>query len=289
MININFFRTAALFWKNPFINPYQALWRHFLWQMRKVANRFPCDLRFPGFVVRIADRMVANGPGALLNAMGLYDPNNMLFLIELFRRKLCFTFYDVGANIGVYSLMVASSQAEATVCAFEPHPYTYSLLRENIMLNRLDRQIITFQSALGSKNGLIKFTDMPGSAVNKTVEDGYKQGKTIEVEIWQGDAIVHRTNIMPDVIKIDVEGLENEVLHGFIGTLLSTKMVFVECQDLPETSEMLCNQFGFSGPFRVDYRAKRLAKIAMPPWEDWLFIQPEFLPSLRSIGFTLFH
>jgi hypothetical protein len=62
---MNFFHTMSLFWKNPFINPWDAVWRHTLWQGRKILNLFPTNIHREKFEVRVANRAVANGTGAL--------------------------------------------------------------------------------------------------------------------------------------------------------------------------------------------------------------------------------
>ena len=81
----NFFRTVSIIYKNKFVNPYFATFRHVLWAFRKVFNIFPCDLKLGGLIVRVANLSVANGIGALVNAMEYYDPNNMLMLKEIFK------------------------------------------------------------------------------------------------------------------------------------------------------------------------------------------------------------
>ena len=155
---MNFFQTVSAFHKNTYVNPYGATLRHVGWQFRKLFNCFPCDLKFRGFVVRVADRSIANGCGALLNAMGYYDPNNMLFIEEIFKQGRCQTFFDVGANIGVYSLIAAAQSRASRVFAFEPHPYTFSLLEDNVRLNRLQNQISGYQRALSDQDGTALFS-----------------------------------------------------------------------------------------------------------------------------------
>ena len=101
----NFFNTVSAFYQNPFVNPHLSILRHVGWQIRKLTNRFPCEIKFDGFKIIVRNKVIANGCGGLLNAMGYYDPNNMYFIEELCRTRICNAFFDIGANIGVYSLI----------------------------------------------------------------------------------------------------------------------------------------------------------------------------------------
>lgn len=282
---MNFFHTVSLFWKNPFIKPWRATWRHMMWQGRKALNRFPCNISLRKITLRVANRTVA-GIGALVNAMGYYDPNNMHFLEEIFSRGLCTSFYDVGANIGIYSLIVAGSSPLSKVVAFEPHPETFLLLQENVSLNGF-QNVCAWSIALGDENGTIEFTDNAGSSVNRVIVDDKCSSPVIVVEMRTGDTLVQDTGLVPDVLKIDVEGFENQVLRGFKNTLSSVKLLLVECQNLSWTTRILSGEFGFLGPYKVDFRARRLAQSASPPWEDWIFISPSFLDTLSQEGFNV--
>jgi FkbM family methyltransferase len=287
----NFLRTISSFSSNHFVSKRVAVWRHTLWQGRKILNLFPYDIPMGKFDVRVADRAVANGIGAMVNALGYFDPNNMYFLEEIFQRKICKNFYDVGANIGVYSLLVASSALEAGVCAFEPHPKTFSLLRENVFLNGFDNSIQCFQSALGETNGKVNFTDNPGSPVNIVLPDDRvdQTVKTIQVDIRRGDSFAQETGVFPEAIKIDVEGFENDVLRGFSACLPTVKMVLVECQNVVQTTELLCSKFGFAGPFKIDYKSRCLVNLPAFSYEDWLYLSPPFLAKLSDCGFNCSH
>lgn len=57
---------------------------------------------------------------------------------------------DIGANIGVYSLF-ASQSKNTTIYAYEPMPENYNLLKENISLNKLKKNIFPFNLAIGAR------------------------------------------------------------------------------------------------------------------------------------------
>ena len=279
----NFFKTVSVFYKNKFVSPEVATIKHCIWQIRKLLDLFPCDIAVHDFKVRISNRSIANGCGALINAMGYYDPNNMHLLDELFSINLLRSFFDIGANIGIYSLIAASTR-NVKVFAFEPHPYTLSLLRENIAINFFEKRVNAVQCALGELNGQINLTDNPGSAVNHILENNENAQKGISVKQIRGDTFCQEENIIPHAMKIDVEGYENSVLRGFESILDRVQLIFVECRSVAQTCSILCDRFGFLGPYKIDYRARRFEKADIS-YEDWNFVNPQLLPLLESANF----
>ncbi len=279
----NFFRTASIFYRNPYINPHWAVLRHIGWQWRKLMNAFPYDVNLGRIKMRVHDRSVANGCGALLNAMGYYDPNNMFLAEELFSRGLFHTFFDIGANIGAYSVIVAA-QPETQVFAFEPHPYTFSLLKENIELNHLGDRVTCVQAALGDRDGDVSLTDTPGSPVNHILDSNDNEKIAVKVRLLRSETFCSIHNLQPDVLKIDVEGHENFVLRGFGEILKSIQLILVECKSVEETTRLLRDQSGFWGPYKMNYHARRFIK-ANNNYEDWIFVNPKALHLFRSAAF----
>jgi len=256
--------------------------RHLGWAGRKLLGAFPYDIKLDRQIVRVADKSVANGVGALLNAMGYYDPNNMYLLMTLFQKNLLDKLFDVGANVGVYSLISAGAAASVRVAAFEPHPYTFSLLEENVKLNHFEDRISCFQVALGDRDGLVHFMDKPGSPENRITEHDIQEAAGLKVPIQTGNTICDRVGFLPQVLKVDVEGYENSVLAGFGSRLSAVQLVLVECWDIRSTVEILCEQHGFLGPYKVDFRNHYLVRDHIHD-EDWLFIRPALLNPIKSL------
>ncbi len=83
-------------------------------------------------------------------------------------------------------------------------------------------------------------------------------------------------------MKIDVEGFEDQVLKGFGKSLLEAKVIFVECWDPPKITEYLCGQAGFIGPYKVDYRKRKLVWDDIH-YEDWVFINSKAISSFCAV------
>ena len=273
----NFLRSISIINKNRFINRPVAILRHTAWAVRKLLNLFPYDLKLGNKIIRIKNLSVANGVGALVNAMGYYDPNNMFFIKEILQTGVYESFFDIGANIGIYSLIATDQKYPIKVFAFEPHPNTFLLLQENILLNSANRSVTCIQKAMSNADGIVQFMDKAGDPENHILNETANDG--IKVESCRADSFCKEKGIIPQIVKIDVEGFENQVLEGFGSLLSEIQLFFVECWNLPETKEILNKNAGFMGPFKVDLKNRTLTNADIHI-EDWVFIRPQ---ALRTI------
>lgn len=112
--------------------------------------------------------------------------------------------WDVGANVGFYSLLAC--RKAASVMAFEPLPGNLSYLRRHIELNGLQKQIEVFPNAASDHDGTGLFSIVP----DNRSEGSLSPYGTLPVRTIRLDSL----GTVPDVIKIDVEGNEYEVLCG---------------------------------------------------------------------------
>lgn len=287
LVMINFFRTVSAFHKNTFVNPHKVTIKHIVWQFRKIFNLLPCELNLGDFKIIIKNKTIANGCGGLINAMGYYDPNNMYFLEEIFGKGKYKVFLDIGANIGIYSLIVAFKQESSQIIAIEPHPFTYKLLKENISVNKFKNRIKAYQVGLSNIDGVINFTNEPGSTINKTVNIQCKKNiKFIQINVITGDSFCEKHSIIPDVIRIDVEGHENQVIEGFHKTLSSIKIILVECRDINKTAKLVHKMHNFLGPYKIDYK-NRVFRKGFTSYEDWVFINAKVADNLNDISFRI--
>ena len=152
-----------------------------------------------------------------LHETGTYEKGILAFLQANLRKGDCFV--DVGANIGLMSIFASNCVGnEGQVLAYEAHPKTAELLKENIGLNQL-LNIQVCQYALGSEEGQTKIYDnwqinRGGASLIVKTNDSI----AFDIEIHQLDNKIP-TNLQPKIIKIDVEGFELEVLKGASETI----------------------------------------------------------------------
>jgi len=117
-------------------------------------------------------------------------------------------FVDVGANIGVYSVIAALKGAR--VLCFEPNRDARAMLAANLALNDVEDRVQVLSCALADFSGSARFTtDLESS--NRLEIDGNANGALIEVrefdELAEAKAPV-------TLMKIDAEGFDEAVLRG---------------------------------------------------------------------------
>ncbi|MEA2372963.1 MAG: hypothetical protein QOH12_3357 [Solirubrobacteraceae bacterium] len=127
-------------------------------------------------------------------------------------------FYDLGANVGFFSLIASRLVGpEGHVFAVEPSPTTAYALRSNVERNALVN-VTVIEAAVGREDGTARFD--PTSEVSqdaRLIEDSRAGG--IEVRVVSIDALVRGGARPPNVVKIDVEGAEEDVIIGMHKTL----------------------------------------------------------------------
>jgi FkbM family methyltransferase len=143
--------------------------------------------------------------------------------------------YDLGANIGWYSMLAARAVGPGgKVFAFEPSVQNAALAEGNARQNGFDNLMVipaavtdedgwmTFQNR-GSLMGRLVKEDSVAQAERRAKREGKVKGETI-VPITKLDAWIQATKQPPpDVVKIDVEGAEAGVLRGMKQTLALAK------------------------------------------------------------------
>lgn len=153
---------------------------------------------------------------------GLHEFEEMAFLLHLLRPDDLFI--DVGANIGSYTVL-AGAVSGASVITVEPVPETFARLMENIRLNDLGERVSARNIGLSSREGRLRFTTGLDAANHALAPGEAAEGQTVEVEVTTLDALTAPR--MPVLCKIDVEGLEVELLEGAPKTLASPQLLAV--------------------------------------------------------------
>lgn len=137
-----------------------------------------------------------------------------------------FCVYDVGANMGYYSLIFSKLAGdEGAVISFEPSLINFNMLNENV---KSAANITTLNIGVGSFESKL-YISQGADDIGATSRIGDKDtGNGQWVDIMPIDKIVTQNSYpMPNAIKIDVEGFEVEVIEGAINTLKNDKVKVV--------------------------------------------------------------
>jgi len=117
---------------------------------------------------------------------------------------------DIGAGLGDSTLLIARKFPKARVLGFEPNPYQYQLLKENIFLNKV-KNIKVYDTAIGAKKTYSLFITL-FNAHSSTIKNPRAKSK-IKVKGQRLDRFIRGP---VDLIKIDCEGGEIDVLKSII-------------------------------------------------------------------------
>lgn len=169
----------------------------------------------------------------------MYRPHDQCVLDEVYARdvysqskiKAGETVVDVGAHIGIFSLMAARKVGPTgRVIAFEPSPRTLDLLRRNLAFNGLP-WVKLHAVALADVEGTTSLF-MAEGAVDNPVADtliAASKRKSVPVRLRRLDDVLAEEDVAAvDHLKIDVEGAELRVLDGAPKTLARTRRVVME-------------------------------------------------------------
>jgi len=140
-------------------------------------------------------------------------------------------FFDIGANIGIYSLFAA--KLNHSTVSFEPESHNFAALNININDNNFEKKIIAYPISLDEKMkisqlNIFKFRfGGSGHSFDRSINS---QGKEFDASHIQGsisitlDKFCEEIKIYPDHVKIDVDGNELKVINGMKSLLASKKI-----------------------------------------------------------------
>ncbi len=148
--------------------------------------------------------------------------------------------WDVGANIGLYSVYAAKERG-CRVWAFEPSVFNVECLARNTFLNHVVGRVCIVPLALNERSGpnTLNMTSKEwGGALSTFGQDYGWDGRNIDkVFTFQtfgcsmDDAIEKLSIPQPDYIKMDVDGIEHLILKGGVKVLPGVKELLIEIND----------------------------------------------------------
>lgn len=143
------------------------------------------------------------------------------------------TVLDIGANTGSFAFIAKTLNPDATVHAFEPLRRIADMICENVKISGLE--VTVFQAAVADQDGELPIYDPGGAnAYSASLNANFLPGEKDRymVPVTTIDAHCSEHGLIPDLIKVDVEGVEGRLLLGARETLGKGKAVIV-CEWTP--------------------------------------------------------
>jgi len=198
---------------------------------------------------------------------GLADYEEMAFFGHFLRPDELFA--DVGANVGVYSVL-ASGAIGARTAAFEPIASAADMIEANARLNGIENRLMLHRSAVGDAPGTARMTTDCDTGNKVVADDSADYLASVEVPVVTLDAVF--SGETPVAMKIDVEGYTAEVLGGAQTVLASPGLQALTVEIFANAGKTQARQrdlfeavtgFGFTA-MRYDPKARVLTAIEEP-------------------------
>lgn len=141
---------------------------------------------------------------------GKYEREQIAVLTSAMARHGCDLFLDVGANIGLYSLVVATRRLAQRVIAFEPDARSRAPLQTNLSINGVDSVVDVRAVALSDHDGTVRFRPDPGTS---TCRSSVSTDGTLSIPCTRLDTMLPMAGERL-FFKIDIEGHELAALAG---------------------------------------------------------------------------
>lgn len=173
------------------------------------------DLEYRGHALRVFPG--ENACDNWIFRSGLHPEEVDFEALNRFHGQDC-VFVDIGANVGLYTLHMAGLLGDgARIVSIEPHPDTFRKLSFNIDANRV-ANVSRLERAVGSAPGTAPLFIRRGqNAGQNTLRTQTGRARSVDVRVDRLSDLLSEAGVMrPDILKIDVEGVEDTALIPYL-------------------------------------------------------------------------
>jgi FkbM family methyltransferase len=154
--------------------------------------------------------------------------NELLSLGAVEQSKNKVVFFDVGANIGEFSIAIAEKFSNFQIFAFEPDPVAFECLRYNIASLNLSNCVSIYNLALSDKSGFYPFYVSTKNADSSFIKPK-SYTKIIKIQSSRAEDFMLANKIeFITMLKMDAEGFEPEIISGFGTQISSIKFLAID-------------------------------------------------------------
>jgi len=211
--------------------------------------------------------------------LGTYEPELQAAIADLVRPGMIA--YDVGANIGYISLMLAQAVGDrGQVYAFEALPANIERLRSHLERNRLSDRVHLIHAAVVEASHPVQFLLGPSSGMGKAAGSAGRPSPASGVLMLPGisldDFVYAQNHPAPQVIKMDIEGGEVLALPGMRRILGEVHpLVLLELHG-PQAARLAWDEFNAAG-YRLCHMHKGYPQVISPSalgWKAYIVAMP---------------
>ncbi len=157
-----------------------------------------------------------------------YEEKQFQEVFKIIKKNNIEIFLDIGANSGIYSLILAKNYENMNIIAFEPIRETYQKFTRNIDANKLNKKIKKYNLGLSNKKGLLKMKtnnkfEYKQSAGYHVSSDGDERAEFVKAD----ELLNYKDKFI--FIKIDTEGHELHVLQGAV-EIIKNNNIYIQIE-----------------------------------------------------------
>lgn len=199
--------------------------------------------------------------------LGTYEPDLQQAIADLVKPGM--VAYDVGANIGYITLMLAETVGPSgKVFSFEALPDNVERLLANLALNKMEGRVQVEAAAVVDRSRSVEFLVGPSGGMGKAQGSAGRRSvqysKTLEIPGLSLDEFVYQSgHPEPQIVKIDIEGGEILALPGMERLLKDARPLL-----LIEIHGEDAAQFCWQALVQAGYQISRMAS-GFPALSDW--------------------
>ena len=188
-------------------------------------------------------------------ATGYYEIATMNLISKIIEKQ--FVAMDIGANVGPISLPIASRLTDGKIYAIEPGPPFFAKLQSNLALNpRLKDRLVPLHTGLSNESGELFWREDINNTGNACLRGSESDG--VSVPVTTLDKLASELQLTRlDFIKMDVEGMEWNVIRGGFNTIEKMRPIMLLetliFEDLPGTNDNLDSIYAYFTS--IDYTA----------------------------------
>jgi FkbM family methyltransferase len=222
--------------------------------------------------------------------LGTYEPELADAVREFVRPGMIV--YDVGANIGYVSLLLAhAARPSGRVFAFEALPANIERIRRNVDLNRLGKQITLMPQAVADKSGELTFYVHESVGMGKVAGSAGRREEHYQAEITVralslDEFVYGHGNPAPDVVKMDIEGGEVLALPGMQRILMEHHPLLLLELHGPESEKVAWETLTAAGYslYAMESGYPRIETPEKLGWKAYLIARTEIYNPGGSVG-----